>query len=169
MNRNGLAFVGLVLCAAAVCGPAHSAEGPSPPVVGTWQLTGFSQEYLDTKEVTRPYGDRPTGYIQYSPGGHVVVFLARDDLPRPAAAAYTDADHAAVHKGIIGAYAGTYRVEGNKVINRILTAWRPEWIGGDQTRYFEIEGRTLTIKTAPLKERASGRDIVGSLTFVRVE
>lgn len=168
MKKSGLAFVGLVLCAGAMDQPARSADSP-PPVVGTWQLTSYSQEFLDTKEVTRPYGERPTGYIQYSPGGHIVVCLTSDDLPRPAAAAYTDAERAAIHKNILGAYAGTYRVEGNKVTHHVLTSWRPEWIGGDQTQFFQIDGKTLTIKTAPGKSMRTGQDIVSTLTFEKVE
>jgi hypothetical protein len=42
--------------------------------------------------------------------------------------------------GIIAAYAGTYSVEGNKVTHHIVASWFPEWIGGDQIRYAEIEG-----------------------------
>ncbi|MGH1571882.1 lipocalin-like domain-containing protein [Methylobacterium sp. P31] len=167
MKRSGAAFVGLVLCASAIASPARSAD--NPPVVGTWQLNGYSQEFLDTKEVTRPFGDRPTGYIQYSPGGHMVVFLMSGDVPRPAAAAYTDAERVAFQKSIIGAYAGTYTVEGNKVIHHILTSWRPEWIGGDQARFFETDGKTLTIKTAPIKFSRTGQDMVSTLTFQRVE
>src|SRR6476469_7876697 len=109
MRRSSVAFVGLVLGAGAIASPARSAD--SPPVVGTWQLNGYSQEFLDTKEITRPFGDRPTGYIEYSPGGHMIVFPTSGDVPRPAAAAYTDAERVAFHKSIIGAYAGTYTVE----------------------------------------------------------
>ncbi|GJE40820.1 lipocalin-like domain-containing protein [Methylobacterium persicinum] len=167
MKRSGVAFVGLVLCAVAMASPSHSADSPS--VVGTWQLTGYSQEFLDTKEVSRPFGDRPTGYIEYSPGGHMVVFLMSGDVPRPVAATYTDAERAALHKSIVGAYAGTYTVEGNKVIHHILSSWRPEWIGGNQTRFFETDGKTLVIKTAPIKFSRTGQDMVATLTFERVE
>jgi hypothetical protein len=55
------------------------------------------------------------------------------------------------------------------VIHHILTAWRPEWIGGDQIRYFEINGKNLTIKTAPIKSQLTGKDVVSTLTFERVE
>jgi hypothetical protein len=154
--------------AAAVNSPAEWADNQSP-IVGTWQLTSLSAELLDTKEVVRPF-DRVTGYLQYSPGGHMVTFLARADLHQPATSAYTDAERVEIHKGIIGAYAGTYRIEGNKITHHVLTAWQPEWIGGDQIRYFEMNDKNLTIKTAPIKvNRYSGRDIVGTLTFVRVE
>jgi Lipocalin-like domain len=52
-------------------------------LVGTWQLTSFSLTVVDTKETNRPYGDRPTGYLQFSPGGHMVMFLAAGELKPP--------------------------------------------------------------------------------------
>ena len=162
--------IGAVLTAAAVSWvgiwPAVSAENS---LIGTWQLTSFSEFVLDTKEARRPFGDHPTGYIQYSPGGHVVVFLTAGELKLPASASYTDAERADVHRAIATGYAGTYTVEGNKVIHHILTAWRPEWIGGDQIRYFEFNGKNLTIKTAPIKSPRTGQDIVVTVTFERVE
>lgn len=99
----------------------------------------------------------------------MVVFLMSGDAPRPAAAAYTDTERVALQKSIVGAYAGTYKVQGNKIIHHILTSWWPEWIGGDQSRFFEIEGKLLTIKTAPIKFTRTGQDMVSTLTFERVE
>jgi Lipocalin-like domain len=46
----------------------------SAEIVGTWQLTSFWREWLDTKEIERSY-IQPTGYLQYSTGGHMVVFI----------------------------------------------------------------------------------------------
>jgi Lipocalin-like domain len=146
--------------------PAVSAENA---LVGTWQLTGFSLIVLDTKETSRPYGDHPTGYIQFSPGRHMVMFLAAGELKPPAAGGYTDAERADVHRAIVGAYAGTYTVEGNKVTYHVLTSWRPEWIGHDQVRFFEINGPNLTIKTTPLTSSRTGQTIAATLTFDRVE
>src|SRR5579864_1553801 len=138
-------------------------------VVGTWQLMSVSSIVLETKETIRPFGDHPTGYLQYSPGGHMVAFLTAGELKPPASGCYTDAERADVHRAIAGGYAGTYTVEGNKVIHHILTAWRPEWIGGDQIRYFEINRKNLTIKTAPIKSQQTGQGVVATLTFERVE
>jgi hypothetical protein len=146
--------------------PAVSAENP---LVGTWQLRSFSLIVVDTKEASRPYGENPTGYIQFSPGGHMVMFLAARELKPPAAGNYTDADRADVHRAIVGAYAGTYVVEGNKVTYHVLTSWRPEWIGRDQVRYFEINGKSLTITTTPVTFSRTGQTIVATLTFDNVE
>lgn len=55
MKRTDAVSVGLVLCIGLIALPARSAE--NMPVVGTWQPNGYSQEFLDTNEVIRPFGD----------------------------------------------------------------------------------------------------------------
>src|ERR1700722_18995310 len=144
--------------------PAISAENS---IIGTWQLTGFSLTVLDTKETSRL--DHTTGYIQFSPGGHMVMFLTAGELKPPASGSYTDAERADVHRAIVRAYAGTYDVEGNKVTYHVLTSWRREWIGREQIRYFEIKGKNLTITTPPLTFSRTGQTITATLTFDRVE
>jgi hypothetical protein len=124
---------------------------------------------LGTNEISHPFAQSPKGLIQYSPGGHVIVFLQTSNPKQPVNAAYTDAERAETHRSIAAAYAGTYSIEGNKVVHHIIAAWRPEWIGTDQIRYFEISGNKLTIKTAPIKSPRTGEDIVVTLTFERVE
>ena len=118
-----------VLSTAAIWAGILPAVSVETALVGTWQLKSFSLIVVDTKETSRPYGENPTGYIQFSPGGHMVMFLAAGELKPPAAGHYTDADRADVHRAIVGAYAAAYTVEGNTVTYHVLTSWRPEWIG----------------------------------------
>jgi hypothetical protein len=158
-----------VLTAAAIWAGILPAVSVENALIGTWQLKSFSLIVLDTKETSRPYGENPTGYIQFSPGGHMVMFLAAGELKPPASGSYTDADRADVHRAIVGAYAATYTVEGNRVTYHVLTSWRPEWIGRDQIRYFEINGTNLTIKTTPVTFSRTGQSIVATLTFDKVE
>ena len=158
-----------VLTAAAIWAGILPAVSVENALVGTWQLKSFSLIVVDTKETSRPYGENPTGYIQFSPGGHMVMFLAAGELKPPASGSYTDAERADVHRAIVGAYAATYTVEGNKVTYHVLTSWRPEWIGRDQIRYFEIDGTKLTITTTPVTFSRTGQSIVATLTFDRVE
>ena len=99
----------------------------------------------------------------------MVMFLAAGELRPPASVSYTDAERADVHRAIVGAYAGTYTVEGNTVVYHVLTSWRPEWIGRDQIRYFETNGTNLKIKTTPVTFTRTGQSIVATLTFDRVE
>jgi lipocalin-like protein len=167
MKRN-LAIVATVMLVCTAIAWVKAAE-ISSPIVGTWRITGFSYLTPETNEISRPFGENPIGYLQYSPGGHVVVFLSAGNPPKPASVPYTDAERASIHTGIIAAYAGTYSAEGNKVTQHIVASSRPEWIGGDQIRYVELNGNKLTIKTAPLLAVLTGKRSVATLTFERVE
>jgi Lipocalin-like domain len=51
------------------------------------------------------------------------------------------------------------------VTHHIVAAWRPDWTGGDQIRYTEINGSELTIKTAPLTFSRTGKEVVNTLIF----
>ena len=164
--KNSIAAILTAAIIWAGIGPAVSAENS---IVGTWLLTSFSLTFLDTKETSHPFGDHPTGYIQYTLGGHMVMFLTAGGLRPPAAGSYTDAERADIHRSIVGAYAGTYVVEGNKVSYHILTSWRPEWIGHEQFRYFDIKGKNLTITTPPIIFSRTGQPISATMTFDRVE
>jgi hypothetical protein len=161
-----LASVGLVI--ASLSGPIEAADNASP-IVGTWRVTSVSILTLETNEVSYPDGENPIGYIQYSPGGHMVVFLQAGKAPQPPGPIWPDAYRAQVLDDIIGAYAGTYSVEGNKVTHHVVAHYRPDLIGADLVRYPEINGNKLTIKTAPLIPFETGKQIVATLTFERVE
>jgi hypothetical protein len=152
---------------AALSAPAYADE--KIPLVGTWQVKTFDFLELGTNKTSQPFGENPIGYIQYSPGGHFVVFLQSGDPKRPTNFPYTDADRVDAHRSIFGAYAGTYTLEGNKVVAHVVASWRPEWIGTDQTRYVTIEGNKPTIKTAPQKSTLVAGETVAILTFERVE
>jgi len=159
----GTAF--LLLCVSSLL---SRAEDISKSLVGTWRVTGYSMSTVETNEVSQPFGEHPTGYFQYSPGGHVVVFLSSADVPK-VSAPYSDADRATIHSRIFGAYAGTYSMDGNKVTHHVVASWRPEWVGSDQIRFVELSGNKLTIKTAPIVFGQTGKQIVATLTFEREE
>jgi hypothetical protein len=60
--------------------------------------------------------------------------------------------------------------DGNKLTHHVIASWLPEWIGTDQTRYVEVEGNKLMIKTAVLKiPSAAAREYVATVAFERVE
>src|SRR3954470_17837891 len=111
-------------------------------IVGTWQVKGYSTRFLDNNEVVHTFGDRISGYIQYSPGGHMVVFLVGGERKAPAGA-ITDAERSALFSGIFGAYAGTYKIDGAKVVHRVVASWNETFTSTDQVRYFEVDGKKL--------------------------
>lgn len=83
MKRN-LAIAATVMLACTAIGWVKAAENPSP-IVGTWRITSYSMSTVETNEISRPFGENPIGYIQFSPGGHFVVFLSAGNPPNPPA------------------------------------------------------------------------------------
>jgi hypothetical protein len=168
MKRRNLVVLTIAAATFFVNWSTRAVESPSD-LVGTWQIMSYSVLFMDTNESVHTMGEHPTGYIQYSTGGHMVVFLAAEDRKPPAASVPTEAEAARLYRTIFGAYAGTYRVDGNMVIHHIVTAWAPQRNGDDQVRYFELNGKNLMIRTAPLKDVTSGRPAVATLVFERIE
>jgi len=167
MKLTCLSLASVAVAIATFSGSVKAAEN-FPPLVGTWRLTSNSVLTLETNEVSYPFGENPIGYLQYTPGGHMVVVFQKANPQKPSSAIYTDAYRAQLHKELV-AYAGTYSVEGNKVTHHVVAAWLPHFIGDDQVRYTEINGNTLTIKTAPSIITLTGKQVVSTLTFERVE
>jgi lipocalin-like protein len=166
-RRQSLAAA--ALGGAALSPPSARAAGNAPPIVGTWRLTSATRTDLETNTTSNYYGERPAGLITYTPGGHVVVFLTSEGRRAPAGPVPTETESAELFSTIISAYAGTYRVEGDKIIHRVETAWTPVWNGTEQVRTFAVEGDRLTTRTAPLRTVTTNRMVVAVLTYARVE
>ena len=168
LNRKSVTAALLVAFIVGIAALPTRAADISKSLIGTWRITSYSRMIVETNEVSRPFGENPVGYIQYSPGGHMVVFLSAGEMPK-VSPPFSDADQVAVYSKIFGAYAGTYSVDGNKVTHHVVASWRPDWVGGDQFRFVELNGNKLTIKTAPLVSSLTGKQIVSTLTFERAE
>jgi hypothetical protein len=168
LNRKIVAICLLATVLVCLAALQIKAADISKSLVGTWLVTSYERLTLETKEVSRPFGENPIGYFQYSPGGHVVVFLSAGEMPK-VSPPFSDADQAAIYSKIFGAYAGTYSIDGNKVTHHIAAAYRPDWVGGDQIRFVELSGDNLTIKTEPLVSSLTGKQIVSTPTFIRLE
>ena len=84
------------------------------------------------------------------------AILTADNRLKPHSVAPTDEERVKLHQTMT-AYAGTYSVEGEKVIHHVDISWNEAWTGTDQIRFYKLEGNTLTIKTGPLKSPIDGR------------
>jgi len=70
--------------------------------------------------------------------------------------------------GSMAAYAGTYTVDGSKVIHHVDISWNEAWTGTDQVRFFELDGDTLTITTPVSKSPIDGQEGRSILVWKRV-
>ena len=119
------------------------------PLLGTWRLQSLVYEAISTGQRSSPFGDRPDGYLGYSRDGRMYAILVAEDRPKSSAVLLTDEEKVKLLESM-SAYAGTYTVDGEKVVHHVDTSWNGSWTGTDQVRFYKLDGDILTITTAPL-------------------
>jgi len=156
-------FLGVALVLALSSFPA-TADNTS--IVGTWRLQSFVREDAATGERQNEFGEKPNGYIIYQSDGRMFFMLVGDNRAKPAATPPSDEEKARLF-GTLMAYSGTYVVESDKVTHKVDLSWNQSWTGGEQVRFFKVDGTTLTITTAINKNPRDGREGRGVLVFTR--
>jgi hypothetical protein len=136
-------------------------------LLGSWRMTSWTFEVLETGEVKDALGKNPRGYINYSPDGRMMVLVLREDRPLPKSLVPAPEEKISLYDTMF-AYAGTYSVEKDRVIHNIDMSWNKSWEGTQQIRFIEMDGRTFTYKTAPAKNPLDGRDCVHTVRFEKV-
>jgi hypothetical protein len=134
MKKTLRLFLGL----AALALSSHAEERPA--LVGAWKLLSYQTEFQDGSPKRAMFGEHPKGYIIFTSEGRLMAIIEAEGRKAPS----TDSDRAALLKSLI-AYSGKYRVEGNKWITTVDTAWNPAWDGTDQVRTFQIAGNRLMV------------------------
>jgi len=135
--RKSLCLAALV-CLVAQPGFASEAKN----IVGSWKLVSYVVEIQATGQIEPVMGQKPTGYVNFSPEGRVWFVLTAEGR-KPA----KTAEERAQLLSTLVAYTGAYRVEGDKWITKVDVAWNPEWLGTEQTRTFKLEGERLQVLT----------------------
>jgi pimeloyl-ACP methyl ester carboxylesterase len=126
-------------------------------VLGTWKLRSYVREVIATGQRHNQFGDEPDGYLGYAPDGRMYAIFTRGDRPAPRDVVPTEEEGVQL-LGSMVAYAGTYTLGDKQVIHHIDISWNQGWTGTDQVRYFELDGDTLTITTAPYRSYLDGQE-----------
>lgn len=145
-----------------------AAQDLAASIVGVWKYTGVTNKEVATGKITYPYGEKPTGHMVYTKGGHVMFVAAGDNRNAPTTPTLTDADRINLFKTMAAA-SGTYKVEGTTLILTYTTSWNQAWSGITQKRQIEIVGNKLTVTSELVKNATTGQEIVFASTFERVE
>ena len=111
-------------------------------LVGIWKLFSYEVEIKETGELFYPLGENPTGFICIAENNHVMVTLTGENRKH----ASNSEDSAELLNSLVS-YAGTYRIEGNEWITSVQVAWKPDWVGTEQRRQFEIQDDHLRVLT----------------------
>jgi hypothetical protein len=142
--------------------PAHAC---SSPLLGTWKLQSFTTEFLDTGQKVEPFGAQPSGYLSYGADCRMYGIVVRADRRPPEGADPTDSEKIELFTGM-GAYAGTYTIEGDKVSHHVDVSWNQAWTGTTQVRQFKIDGNTLQIRA---EDSLDGRAGTATLVWIKVQ
>lgn len=101
-----------------------------------------------------PFGENPIGRLVYTAGGFMSAQLASAHRPAFASPAFTRAtvDEKGAAYDTFMAYCGRYEVFGDHVMHHVEMSLFPNWAGGDQKRFFELDGDSLVLRP-PAYER----------------
>jgi len=139
MNRLISALVLLILCSA----PCLAQQS----LVGTYKLVSIDRE-LDGKPKPQPAKPRH-GYLVISPQTFVVFYTEGDRKYG------TSEREKAALWDTLTAVAGTYRLDGGKIIVSVDTSWNEIYVGTQQTRDWQLRGKRLVLSSGA---RPYGRD-----------
>jgi len=141
--------------------PPHTCSGS---LLGTWKLQSFITQYPDTHETTEPFGSHPSGYLSYGADCRMFAIVVGEGRKPPVGSVPTDAEKIELFNGM-GAYAGTFTIEGDKVTHHVDISWNEAWTGTAQVRQFKIEGDTLQIRAHVIED---GRPSLSTLVWTKI-
>lgn len=138
---------------------------PAAPFIGTWRLV--SAEFQKSGEIHFPLGEHPEGLLIYDNCGNVAVQLMELGRRPLASGDQRGGMPEEIREAFEGyvAYFGTFTVDpkAGTVIHQIRGSLLPNWIGGSQIRFYEVDDCTLTLRTPPIQ--SGGREITGILVW----
>ena len=139
-----------------------------PKLVGSWKLVSFHSQD-SSGQTAYPFGKDAQGRLIYEPDGRMAVQLMNPNRPGFTSddPLVTSEEEVRAAFGGYTAYYGTYSVNPDErtITHRIEAALLPNWVGTDQRRHFEFDGKYLTLK-GPL--RLGGVQGVVSLVWERM-
>lgn len=132
-------------------------------LVGTWRIESVVVTWTDTGERQKFFGETPVGWLMLDPGGRLMGLIASANRQIPG----TDADRAALFDAMT-AYTGRVRPDGpGRFVTTVDLALNPAF-GGEQVRFYALEGDRLTIWTPPQTfPQSEGRLVINELVWLR--
>jgi len=135
---------------------------------GTWKLVSLNSKVIDTGEMRQPRGKAPNGYVSFTPDGRVTGVIASEKRPKPESVAKMTDQQRIELFNTVNAYAGTYKLDGNKLTYRYDLTHNevPERAAA---REIKIEGRKLTMVNEPAPSAMDGKMSQTSTVWEKVQ
>jgi hypothetical protein len=120
-----------------------------PKLAGSWKLISFHMKD-SSGQTAYPFGKDAQGRLIYEPDGRMAVQLMNPNRPGFTSDDPMVTSEAEVRAAFDGytAYYGTYSVNPDEqtIVHHIEAALLPNWVGRDQRRHFEFDGKYLTLR-----------------------
>lgn len=125
------------------------AQDVSRRLAGAWRLVSYERTAPDGG-VTYPLGKDARGRLTYDAQGRMAAQLMRPDRPllaRPQSRDGSADQIVEAYRGYL-AYYGTYTVHEKEgfILHQVEASLYPNWVGGEQKRYFRFEGERLVLE-----------------------
>jgi lipocalin-like protein len=155
--------------AAAAAATAASRPGSAPSIQGRWRLLRAEDLRADGTVARLPWGEHPVGAIVVERGACYVQIMS-SDTPSFAATATPPAEQmkAALLSTYI-AYSGpctTNDADGTLTM-KVEAAWRPDYVGTEQKRFYRFDNGRLLFGPAPNSMRGGTEPLTRRLTLER--
>jgi hypothetical protein len=156
------AFVALVALVAPVSASAQT-------LAGKWKLVAAEDLRADGTVARYPWGRRPVGAIIVE-GGSCYVQIMSGDVPSfPATGTSVNEQMKASLLSSYIAYTGpcTFDDAAGTTTMKVEAAWRPDYVGTSQTRFYRFEGNKMLYGPAPSSIRSGTESLTRRLTLER--
>jgi len=136
-------------------------------LAGCWDLVECTFTAADGT-VQAPWGTAPVGVLLVTPSGELSAHLGRRDRAPFAGEYPTPGEKQQAYDDSFSYFARIVRVddEAGTFVSAVDGSTNPDWIGGEQLRYLDIEGDdSIVLRTPPLA--LAGSDVVGRMVWRR--
>jgi hypothetical protein len=167
MKAGRVGRVGLVSLAGFLVAATASAES----IQGRWKLLAAEDLKADGSVARYPWGRRPVGSIVVEGPACYVQIMSSDTPAFPAGARSTTEQMKATLLSSYIAYSGPCVVDdaAGKVTLKVDAAWRPDYVGTEQVRFFTFDNGKLLFGPAPNSMRSGEERLSRRLTLERVQ
>jgi hypothetical protein len=149
---------------------AFSPLADAQTIQGRWKLLAAEDLRADGSVARLPWGKNPVGTIVVQ-GGHCYVQIMSSDVPSftGATPSVSEQMSAALLSSYI-AYSGPCTIDeaAGKVTLKVEAAWRPNYVGTEQVRFFRFEKGKMFFGPAPGSLRGGDDPLTRRLTLERV-
>jgi len=135
-------------------------------LVGTWKMVSSKREVVATGDLVEPLGPNPIGYLCYQADGRMMVLEVSDTRTSPRGPVPTADEKRALFDSMLS-YSGTYQLNEDKVVHHVDISWNQAWTGTRQVRYYNLDGDTLTFRSAAAPDPLTGQEVVHRVVWRR--